>query len=110
MRERSLGPDSDGRRCLPPPRCPSSDCAMTPFNRLIAGYRRFRDQRWDQERARWSELAEGQSPKAMVIACSDSRVDPAEIFGTRPGEIFVVRNVANLAPPYETSKGYHGVS
>ena len=83
---------------------------MTPIERLIDGYRRFRDQRWHQERARWSELAEGQSPKAMVIACSDSRVDPAEIFDTRPGEIFVVRNVANLAPPYETSKGYHGVS
>ena len=83
---------------------------MTPFDRLIDGYRRFRGQRWQQERARWSELAEGQSPKAMVIACSDSRVDPAEIFDTRPGEIFVVRNVANLAPPYETSKGYHGVS
>ena len=83
---------------------------MTPFNRLIDGYRRFRHDGWARERARWNELAEGQSPKVMVIACSDSRVDPAEIFDTRPGEIFVVRNVANLAPPYETSAGYHGVS
>ena len=83
---------------------------MPRFSRLIEGYRRFREDRWPKERERWSELAEGQSPKVMVLACSDSRVDPAEIFDTRPGEIFVVRNVANLAPPYETTKGYHGVS
>ena len=83
---------------------------MERFTRLIDGYRRFREERWPMERERWSELAEGQSPKVMVIACSDSRVDPAEIFDTRPGEIFVVRNVANLAPPYETTHGLHGVS
>nr|MBA3834775.1 carbonic anhydrase [Sphingomonas sp.] len=83
---------------------------MGRFTRLIEGYRRFRQEQWPKERGRWSELAEGQSPATMVIACSDSRVDPAEIFDTRPGEIFVVRNVANLAPPYETSRGYHGVS
>jgi len=83
---------------------------MPRFTRLIEGYRRFREERWPKERERWSELAEGQSPKVMVIACSDSRVDPAQIFDTHPGEIFVVRNVANLAPPYETSKGFHGVS
>jgi len=83
---------------------------MARFTRLIEGYRRFREERWPKERERWSELAEGQSPRVMVIACSDSRVDPAQIFDTRPGEIFVVRNVANLAPPYETTGGYHGVS
>ena len=83
---------------------------MERLTSLIHGYRRFRRDRWPQERERWSELAEGQSPKVMVIACSDSRVDPAEIFDTRPGEIFVVRNVANLAPPYETTPGLHGVS
>ena len=77
---------------------------------LIDGYRRFRATRWPEERQRWAELAEGQSPKVMVIACSDSRVDPAEIFDTRPGEMFVVRNVAALAPPYETTRGLHGVS
>ncbi|MBA2770883.1 MAG: carbonic anhydrase, partial [Sphingomonas sp.] len=77
---------------------------------LIDGYRRFRHARWPQEHQRWAELADGQSPKVMVIACSDSRVDPAEIFDTRPGEMFVVRNVANLAPPYETTRGLHGVS
>lgn len=83
---------------------------MERLTSLIEGYRRFRRDRWPQERKRWSELAEGQSPRVMVIACSDSRVDPGEIFDTRPGEVFVVRNVANLAPPYETTPGLHGVS
>ncbi|HEX8643447.1 MAG TPA: carbonic anhydrase [Allosphingosinicella sp.] len=83
---------------------------MAKFNDLIEGYRRFRETGWSRERERWAELAEGQSPKTMVIACSDSRVDPAQIFDVRPGEIFVVRNVANLVPPYETAGGRHGVS
>ena len=83
---------------------------MAKLNELIEGYRRFRKSGWGRERERWAELAEGQSPKAMVIACSDSRVDPAQIFDVRPGEIFVVRNVANLVPPYETTAGRHGVS
>jgi carbonic anhydrase len=77
---------------------------------LIDGYRRFRRDEWPRERERWAELAEGQNPKVMVIACADSRTDPAEIFDTRPGEIFVVRNIAALAPPYETTAGLHGVS
>lgn len=83
---------------------------MVDFNALLSGYRRFRDQRWGRERARWTELAEGQAPKVMVIACSDSRVDPATIFDTSPGEMFVVRNVANLVPPFEIGGGRHGVS
>jgi carbonic anhydrase len=83
---------------------------MTYLTNLIEGYRRFREKGWTRERARWSELAEGQSPRVMIIACSDSRVDPAQIFDARPGEIFVVRNVANLAPPFETTPGRHGVS
>ena len=83
---------------------------MQHLSRLIEGYRRFRQQDWARERERWAELAEGQSPTVMVLACSDSRVDPAQIFDVRPGEIFVVRNVAALAPPYETSRGFHGVS
>jgi len=83
---------------------------MTRFTSLIDGYRRFRDHNWIAQRQRWAELAEGQSPKTMVIACSDSRVDPAQIFDARPGEIFVVRNVANLVPPYEPDQAHHGVS
>jgi carbonic anhydrase len=83
---------------------------MADFATLIDGYRRFRDREWQAERDRWDELAEGQSPKVMVIACSDSRVDPATIFDARPGEMFVVRNVANLVPPFEPDQNYHGVS
>jgi carbonic anhydrase len=83
---------------------------MPYLNQMIDGYRRFREREWARERERWAELSEGQSPKVMVLACSDSRVDPAQIFDVRPGEIFVVRNVAALAPPYETSRGFHGVS
>jgi carbonic anhydrase len=80
------------------------------LSRLIEGYRRFRQTAWQRERERWSELADGQSPKVMILSCADSRVDPAEIFDARPGEMFVVRNIAALAPPYETSPGFHGVS
>ena len=83
---------------------------MPYLNQLIEGYRRFREHDWARERERWSELAEGQSPKVMILSCADSRVDPAQIFDARPGEMFVVRNIAGLAPPYETSRGFHGVS
>ena len=65
---------------------------------------------WQEQRDRWEQLAEGQSPTVMVIACSDSRSEPSQIFDTNPGEIFVVRNVAALVPPYETTPGHHGVS
>jgi carbonic anhydrase len=83
---------------------------MTLFTDMLDGYSRFRREDWVDERDRWAELGEGQSPKVMVIACSDSRVDPTQIFDTKPGEIFVVRNVAALVPPFETTPGFHGVS
>ncbi|MES2338481.1 MAG: carbonic anhydrase [Pseudomonadota bacterium] len=83
---------------------------MTHFTDMVEGYYKFRGGEWLQERERWSELATGQSPKVMIIACSDSRVDPATIFGSRPGEVFVVRNVAALVPPFDESGGLHGVS
>jgi carbonic anhydrase len=83
---------------------------MAQFTDMLDGYRRFRNGDWTLERSRWAELGEGQSPRVMVIACSDSRVDPTQIFDTRPGEIFVVRNVAALVPPFETTPGRHGVS
>jgi carbonic anhydrase len=81
------------------------------MDRLIEGYRRFRAETWPRERGRFEALAErGQRPRAMVIACSDSRVDPQMIFGAAPGELFVVRNVANLVPPYAPDAAYHGTS
>lgn len=83
---------------------------MVTFVDMLEGYRRFRTTGWANQRARWDDLKDGQSPRIMVIACSDSRVDPTEIFDTNPGEIFVVRNVAALVPPFETNPGRHGVS
>ncbi|PXA88940.1 carbonate dehydratase [Nostoc sp. 3335mG] len=83
---------------------------MGDLKELIDGYRRFRGGEWQEQRERWAQLREGQSPRVMVIACSDSRVDPATVFDTSPGEIFVVRNIANLVPPFELGGGRHGVS
>lgn len=81
-----------------------------PPETLINGYSRFKGGRFRVERAHYEELAEGQTPHTLVIACSDSRVDPAAIFDAAPGELFVVRNVANLVPPKEEGGGLHGVS
>jgi carbonic anhydrase len=83
---------------------------MVSFTDMLEGYHRFRETGWANQRTKWDELSAGQSPRVMVIACSDSRVDPTQIFDTNPGEMFVVRNVAALVPPFETSLGYHGVS
>ena len=80
------------------------------YQRLLQGYHRFRDHGWTPHRQRWAALREGQQPQIMVIACSDSRVDPSQIFDVDPGEIFVVRNVAAMVPPFETAPGHHGVS
>lgn len=78
---------------------------------LAEGYRRFRETRWPEARAEYEALArEGQKPHTLVIACSDSRADPALIFDTSPGELFTIRNVANLVPPYQPDGGLHGVS
>jgi carbonic anhydrase len=83
-----------------------------PFpHRLLEGYRAFLDGQLHREQDRYRELAEtGQSPEVMVIGCSDSRVSPEVIFDARPGELFVVRNVANIVPPYAPDGHAHGVS
>src|SRR5579863_7855777 len=85
---------------------------MPPFpQRLIDGYRNFTSQRLPAEQSRYRELSErGQSPEVMVIGCCDSRVSPEVIFDARPGELFVVRNVANIVPPYQRDGQAHGVS
>ena len=79
--------------------------------RLIDGYSAFAAGRLQAEQHRYRELAaHGQTPEIMVIGCCDSRVSPEVIFDARPGELFVVRNVANLVPPYSPDGAYHGVS
>jgi carbonic anhydrase len=78
---------------------------------LISGYRRFRAGVYSKQVTSYRELGLGQKPQIMMIACADSRVDPSAIFDAGPGQLFVVRNVANLVPPYEkNSAGLHGVS
>ncbi|MGH6990225.1 MAG: carbonic anhydrase, partial [Stellaceae bacterium] len=79
--------------------------------RLIEGYNAFLSERLPREQSRFRALAEaGQQPETMVIGCSDSRVSPETIFDARPGELFVVRNVANIVPPYAPDGQAHGVS
>jgi carbonic anhydrase len=79
--------------------------------RLRNGYCAFRTGRLPGEQSRYRDLAEhGQAPETMIIGCCDSRVAPEVIFDARPGELFVVRNVANLVPPYAPDGAYHGVS
>ncbi|MBV9570932.1 MAG: carbonic anhydrase [Alphaproteobacteria bacterium] len=81
------------------------------MDRLIEGYLEFRRTRWPEERAHFAELAKGQRPEFLVIACSDSRADPATIFSANPGELFVIRNVAAIVPPYEPEEStHHGTS
>jgi carbonic anhydrase len=81
-----------------------------PIRRLLSGYQRFREGDWPELRALFLRLAEGQTPDTLVIACSDSRVDPTRVFDGAPGELFVIRNVAALTPPYAPDTGYHGTS
>src|SRR5690606_19562160 len=78
---------------------------------LLNGYRNFMSGRFSTESERYQALArEGQSPKTLVIACCDSRAAPETIFDAGPGELFVVRNVANIIPPYTPDGGHHGTS
>ena len=86
-------------------------CSASSYGHLIQGYRRFRTGTWAHQRARFDELSSsGQSPRTMLIACSDSRADPQMVFDAHPGELFVARNVANLVPPYGPDSHHHGTS
>jgi carbonic anhydrase len=84
---------------------------MPEFNALLDGYKRFREYNYPRQKARFDELSkDGQNPPVMVISCCDSRVDPATIFDTGPGQMFALRNVANLVPPFDSRGGIHGAS
>lgn len=81
--------------------------------RLMVGFRKFHDKYFANEHPLYQRLSAaggGQGPKTLIIGCSDSRVDPAIITSASPGDLFIVRNVANLVPPFEKGGGYHGVS
>lgn len=83
---------------------------MSDFEALIDGYRRFRLGAYREQRERYDHLAQGQAPAVMVIACSDSRVDPTRVFDSGPGELFVLRNIANLVPPVSAISGQSSVA
>lgn len=85
---------------------------MTQFpEHLSDRYQRFKFRHFTPNSDRYEELATyGQNPDVMIVSCCDSRVDPETIFSAMPGELFVMRNVANLVPPYETDGKFHGVS
>jgi carbonic anhydrase len=83
---------------------------MPEFRALIEGYRRFRLGAYREQRERYDRLAQGQAPKVMVIACSDSRVDPTRVFDAEPGQMFVLRNIANLVPPMAAISGQSSVA
>ncbi|MFZ5523470.1 MAG: carbonic anhydrase [Pseudomonadota bacterium] len=84
---------------------------MSTPGQLIEGFRRFRERHFAEDAVQFQDLVQfGQTPKALVVACCDSRVDPALVLDCAPGDLFVIRNVANLVPPYENQGHYHGTS
>jgi carbonic anhydrase len=84
--------------------------AVKDIARFLSGFRQFQRTYFCAGNDFFESLKNNQRPKSLVIACSDSRVDPAILTGCEPGDMFVVRNVANLVPPYEIDAGHHGVS
>lgn len=84
---------------------------MDYIEKLVNGFKRFHKQNYEENRALFDRLSkQGQSPKTIVVGCCDSRVDPAIVTDCDPGDLFIIRNVANLVPPFETSGNYHGTS
>ena len=84
---------------------------MANINKLLEGFKRFRHNIYDENRVLFDRLTKhGQSPKTIVVGCCDSRVDPAIVTDCDPGDLFIIRNVANLVPPFETNGNYHGTS
>jgi carbonic anhydrase len=79
-------------------------------DKLLEGYRRFKEGYFAENRDKIQEMAGYQKPSYVLITCCDARLEPSLIFDTEPGELFVIRNVANLVPPYEKGGSYHGTS
>ncbi len=89
---------------------PNEPHASDVTKRFAAGFQRFQKHWFCAEHNIYADLKQGQHPLALVIACSDSRVDPVMLTDSHPGEMFVIRNVANLVPPYSPDRYFHGVS
>jgi carbonic anhydrase len=83
---------------------------MQEIQKFIAGFRDFQEDYFHEDRELFNCLKKGQRPKVVLIGCSDSRVDPSLMVRSEPGDLFIVRNVANLVPPCEHDQSYHGVS
>lgn len=83
---------------------------MDDIVKFITGFRQFQDTYFGDHRELYANLSKGQRPRTAIVACCDSRVDPALLTGSAPGDIFVIRNVANLVPPHDAGEGFHGVS
>jgi carbonic anhydrase len=83
---------------------------MKDIEKFISGFRKFQHKYFGEHESLFAQLKKQQSPKTMMIGCSDSRVDPAILTGCDPGDLFIVRNIANLVPPFENDSGHHGVS
>jgi len=80
------------------------------IEKLVAGFERFRREHYEANRSLFDRLAHGQAPQAIMVGCCDSRVDPAIVTDCEPGDLFIIRNVANLVPPFENSVSHHGTS
>ena len=83
---------------------------MQDLRKLISGFKRFQKHYFKSDNVLYEELSKGQRPKVLVVGCCDSRVDPAIITDCQPGDLFVVRDIANLIPPYQKDQTYHGIS